>query len=114
MVFSQGSPSAELNEMELRNFVERATANLPVNDKRVIVVIPDHTRSGPTGVMFRAVSDALLPRVKKLDFLIALGTHPPMSEEKIEQLAGLTSSERRDRYGKVGIFNHQWDSPSAM
>jgi nickel-dependent lactate racemase len=37
-----------------------------------------------------------------------------MSEEKINQLVGLTSSERRDKYGKVGIVNHQWDSPTAM
>ncbi len=114
MVLSQGSQRAELNESDLRAFVERATAALPVNDKRVIVVIPDHTRSGPTGTFFRAIGDALLPRVRKLDFLIALGTHPEMPEEKILQLVGLTSSERRDRYGRVGIFNHQWDSPAAM
>src|SRR5438105_2684544 len=98
MLLSQGSPRTELNEAQLRDFVERATANLPVSGKRVVVVIPDHTRSGPTGAMFRAISDALLPRVRKLDFLIALGTHPPLGEEKINHLLGLTSSERRDQY----------------
>lgn len=114
MVLSQGSPTTELSESDVRAFVERAAASLPVAGKRVIAIIPDHTRSGPTGAMFRAISDALLPRVAKLDFLIALGTHPEMPEDKILQLVGLTSSERRDQYGRVGIYNHQWDSPAAM
>ena len=114
MVLSQGSPTTELTESQIREFIEKALANLPVNGKRVIAVIPDHTRSGPTGLMFRAIADALLPRVAKIDFLIALGTHPPMSEEKINQLVGLTDSERRDRYGRVRIFNHEWNSPAAL
>ena len=35
MLLSQGSPRTELNEAQLRDFVERATANLPVSGKRV-------------------------------------------------------------------------------
>lgn len=114
MVTSHGSPTADLKEHDIRSFVARALSNLPVNGRRVLVVIPDHTRSGPTGTFFRAIADELLGRVGKLDFLIALGTHPAMPEDKINHLVGLTADERHGRYADVGIFNHQWDSPAAL
>jgi len=114
MVISHGSPTADLKEQDIRDFVARATANLPVNGKRVLAIIPDHTRSGPTGTMFRAIVEALRGRVRKIDFLIALGTHPPMPEDKIDQLLGMTAEERKTQYGDVTVFNHHWDQPSAL
>ncbi len=114
MVLSQGSPAAILSDADVRRLVEQVLAALPLAGKRVLAIIPDHTRSGPTGTFFRAISDVLLPRAQKIDFLIALGTHPPMSEEKINQHLGLTPTERRELYGRVGVFNHEWDSPTAL
>jgi nickel-dependent lactate racemase len=114
MVISHGSPTADLKEADIREFVARATATLPVAGKRVLAIIPDHTRSGPTGTFFRAIVDALRGKVRKIDFLIALGTHPPMSEEKINHLLGLSADERGSRYGDVTVHNHHWDSPAAL
>lgn len=114
MVISHGSPTADLNEHDIREFVARAAAALPVTGQRVLAIIPDHTRSGPTGTMFRAIVEALRGRVRKIDFLIALGTHPSMPEDKIDQLLGMTAEERKTRYGDVAVFNHQWDSPGAL
>jgi hypothetical protein len=55
--------------------------------KRVLVLVPDSTRTAPLPLMFRLFCDLLRPQVKKLDFLIALGTHPPMSDQT--QIANL-------------------------
>ena len=51
---------------------------------------------------------------KKLDFIVALGTHPPMTEDAINHLVGLTSEERKGAFAKFNIFNHEWDNPDAL
>src|SRR6185436_20528598 len=103
MMIAQGSPTAQLTEAEIRDLFERSLAANPLDGKRVLVIIPDHTRSGPTGMFFRVISDALLKLAAKIDFLIALGTHPTMPEDKINQLLDITSVERRDRYARVNV-----------
>jgi nickel-dependent lactate racemase len=114
MLISNGSTTSDLGESDIREFVARALGNLPLNGKRVLAVIPDHTRSGPTGTIFRAVADALQGRARRIDFLIALGTHPEMSDERINHYLGLSFEERQAPYADVQIFNHQFDEPSAL
>lgn len=114
MLFSVGSKTSQLGEADIRKIVGEAAEHLPFDGRRVLVIIPDHSRSGPTGLFFRAIVDALAPRVDKLDFLVALGTHPPLSDEKINDLLGLTPAERSGRYGSVGVFNHDWSDPNEV
>ena len=87
---------------------------MPVEGKRVLFIIPDHTRSMPMPLMFRALFDALHARVAKMDYLIALGTHPPMTEDMINTLVGVTPEERAGKYADVGIFNHAWQDEQAL
>jgi len=49
-----------------------------------------------------------------LDYLIALGTHQPMSKEAINTLVGVTPEERAGKYAGVNIFNHRWDDPDTF
>ena len=48
------------------------------NNRRVLVLIPDHTRTAPLPVLFLAVSNELKARVKVLNFMVSLGTHQPV------------------------------------
>jgi len=81
----------------------------------VLVLIPDSTRTAPVGLMFRALCSLLLEaRAARIDFLIALGTHPPMSEERILKLVELSAEDRRERFAAVGIHNHAWDDPAQL
>jgi nickel-dependent lactate racemase len=82
--------------------------------KRVLALIPDSTRSGPTGTIFAGICNALLPIVKELDFMIALGTHPIMPEEKVNSLLNITEEDRKTRFSKVRIFQHEWDKEEAL
>src|ERR671924_139280 len=81
--------------------------------QRVLVLIPDHTRSLPLPFLFRSLV-AVLHDAKQLDFMVALGTHPPLSEESIHKLVGLTAEERSMTYPHIGLLNHAWDMPSAL
>ena len=50
---------------------------LPLDGLRVLVLIPDGTRTMPMPLMFETLERALGPRVAALDYLVALGTHMP-------------------------------------
>ena len=82
-------------------------------NQRVLVLIPDHTRSVPLPFLFRALIDVLRD-VKHLDFMVALGTHPPLSEENIYKLVGITAEERTTTFRHIGLLNHEWNTPSAL
>ncbi|MEK7830193.1 MAG: lactate racemase domain-containing protein, partial [Acidobacteriota bacterium] len=85
-----------------------------LDGKRVIVIIPDGTRTAPIPQMFRLFHELLGEKTAALDFLIALGTHQPMSEEAINRRLGITAEERAGKYAKVNVFNHRWDLPETF
>lgn len=81
--------------------------------QKVLVLIPDHTRSLPLPFLFRALVEVLRD-TRQLDFMVALGTHPPLSEASLNTLVSLTAAERATRYAHIGLFNHAWDNPEAL
>ena len=81
--------------------------------RRVLALIPDHTRSIPLPALFRYLIK-LLEDCRQLDFMVALGTHPPLSEERLMQLLGITYEERNRTFRHIGIFNHCWDDSHAL
>ena len=101
-----------LKEYDVRNTLVNALEHQLTN-QRVLVLIPDHTRSLPLPFLFRAMVD-VLHDAKQLDFMVALGTHPPLSEESINKLVGITVEERTTKFKHVGLINHAWDTPTAL
>jgi len=79
--------------------------------KRILMIIPDNTRSGPIGEIFKSIYEFLGPKAKAVDCLVALGTHQPMSEEQICARLSMTPDERKNKYAAVKFFNHEWDNP---
>ena len=114
MVMQRISEDGFLSDAELHGFIQEACATMPTDNRRVLFIIPDHTRSMPMPLVFRALFDALHGRVKRMDYLIALGTHPPMTEEMINRLVGVTPEERAGKYLDIGIFNHAWQDPASL
>jgi nickel-dependent lactate racemase len=49
-----------------------------------------------------------------LNFLIALGTHPPIEEKDILEMMKITPDEKARQYSKIGFFNHAWEDPQAL
>jgi lactate racemase len=82
--------------------------------KRVLLIIPDGTRTAPIGLMFRTLFARIGAETEQFDILIALGTHPAMSEEAICGRLEISAGERAAHYGKVRFFNHEWDNPAAL
>lgn len=114
MVIGRAKEEGILSHQELSELSRQALSEVQLEGKRVLAIIPDSTRSAPVPLFFKLLCEQIGSRAKKLDFLIALGTHPLMSEERILAHLGLTPEERRSKYGGVGIFNHQWDNPDVL
>lgn len=83
-------------------------------DKKILLIVPDGTRTAPIGLMFKALFEQIGEVAKNLDVLIALGTHQAMSEAAIRERLELSESDREDKYRKVRFFNHAWDNPDAL
>jgi nickel-dependent lactate racemase len=113
-VLGKGSPGAYLSEEEVRDLVFRAFEGLNLDGKRVLIIIPDSTRTAPIPLFFRLFHEALWGRVSALHYLVALGTHQPMSDDALNHLVGITDEERRTTYAGVRLLNHRWDLPETL
>jgi nickel-dependent lactate racemase len=112
--FGLGHEDRMLTDAEVRETVSRGLAQLDAAGKRVLVIIPDHTRTAPIDVMFRLIWEGIGEQAAALDYLIALGTHPPMSEDMICQRVGLCAEDYRCNFPKVRFFNHLWKDPETL
>jgi nickel-dependent lactate racemase len=114
MIQGKGSTTEILTAEDVQHLIMQACDPLPLDGKRVLVIIPDGTRTAPIPLIFRLLYEQLGRRVARLDYLIALGTHPPMTGEAIDRLVGVQASERTERYPNVQIFNHHWAQPEML
>lgn len=110
----KGSGATILTENDARQILTQAFDTASPDNKHVLVIIPDSTRTAPIPLMFRLLYEQMGTRVARLDYLIALGTHPPMSEDAIDRLVGVAAAERAVRYPNVRVFNHRWDLPDTL
>ncbi len=106
--------SAHLTSEQVATIVAKGIPAEGMRGKRVLLIIPDATRSCPLGMVFKEVYNHLGCEVASLDVMVALGTHPPMSEEAICERLEMTAEERSSLYAKVGFLNHEWDNPNAL
>ncbi len=114
MPIGAGYESGTLSGSEIRRFTRDALSRARLDGKRVLIIIPDGTRTAPIPMMFSLFHDCLDGNVAALDYLIALGTHQPMSEEAINRLVGVAAEQRTGKYARTRIFNHRWDLPETL
>jgi lactate racemase len=103
-----------LSRSDVTTIVGSVCAPEQYRGKRVLLIVPDGTRTAPIGLVFEAIFQQIGQVTKALDVLIALGTHQPMNEAAICRRLDITEADRRGRYSRVNFFNHAWDSPSAL
>jgi nickel-dependent lactate racemase len=110
MIIGKGFTDQFLTNDEILSIVGEGLQSLALDDKRALVIIPDGTRSMPVPLMFDLFEKLLAHRVKVLDYLVALGTHQPMTDAQLSNLVG-----RKVVNGQVSashIYNHEWSDPT--
>lgn len=103
-----------LTEPEVAQIVAEGLASLELAGKRLLLIIPDATRTAPVGWLFKEIYTQAKARGARLDVMVALGTHPPMSEEAICQRLEITREERLENFAEVAFLNHTWDKSSML
>ena len=111
-VVGRGVDHGYLGFAEVQSIARDGLARLPLDGRRVLVLIPDGTRTMPMAGLFAAIDGALGRRAAALDFLVALGTHPPMSDAQLSALVGRPVVD--GRAGERRVFNHRWDDAAAF
>jgi nickel-dependent lactate racemase len=112
MTIGKGATNTYLTSDEVRQIVSQAFDSGNLDGKRVIVLIPDGTRTMPMPQMFGLFDEILRPRLKALDYLVALGTHPMMNDQHLSKLVGRTVVN--GKVGDTNIFNHHWENPTTF
>ena len=112
LVYGQGSVDRCLGTDDVRRIVRQGLDSMAPDGKRLLVIIPDSTRTMPMPLMFSILAEEAGPRTVALDYLVALGTHQPMSDLQLTRLVGCPVVD-----GKAGasrIFNHHWEDPETF
>lgn len=106
--------SETLTYEEICSRIEAGTPRALFESRRVLAITPDATRSAPLPALVRAVDEVIGPHARQLDYMVALGTHPVMSDEAIHRLYGVSAAERADRFASSCFLNHRWDTPGTL
>jgi len=103
-----------LTSAQVEAILDGFVANHPFAGKRVLLIIPDGTRTAPVGTLFKGLHARLCGIAARLDIVIALGTHPPMGEDAINRRLEITPEERAGKFRDVRVFNHSWNDPTTL
>jgi len=114
MVLSVRADEAQVTEAQVAELAAAVADELEPAGKRIVVLIPDLTRTCPLGLVFATLYDRLAPAAARFDCLIALGTHGPMSDDQICRRLGVKPGQLGKRFPKLRVFNHRWNDPAAL
>lgn len=103
-----------LSEEQIRTWFEENVPQAEFEKKRILLIVPDQTRTAPLALLFQSLFDRLSPVAAKIDVIFALGTHPPISDELMCSLLGITPETRNVKYADVDLINHEWNNPAAL
>jgi lactate racemase len=109
---SKRASSKNLTRDEVKEFVAEAASQISIKGKRVLIIIPDSTRTMPMPLMFELLQAEIGQHASACDYLVALGTHAHMDDSQLSRMFG-----QRVINGiceSANIFNHRWDIPETF
>ena len=107
-------PGGQLTPKQTAELISRACPEDRYRGKKVLLIVPDATRTAPVGLLFQTLHRQIGVATRTFDVLVALGTHPPMSEAAICDRLEISVEERKAAYGRVRFFNHSWNEPKTL
>jgi nickel-dependent lactate racemase len=112
MAIGFGYVDRMLTVEEIRGVVTTAAGAMQLDGKRVLIIIPDGTRTIPMPLLFEMLQQEVGTRAATCDYLVALGTHPLMRDAQLTALIG--QQVVNGVCGTSRIANHRWDLPDTF
>jgi nickel-dependent lactate racemase len=109
-----GTTDVPVDPSQVADLVARVCPAADYSGKKVLLIVPDATRTAPVDLFFKALHAQLGAVARNFDVMVALGTHQPMTEEAICGRLGISIEERCGRYRGVELINHEWSNPDAL
>jgi len=109
-----GDAGTVVGDEQVTAFITEQLAAHPFDGRSVCVLVPDATRTCPLPLLMRAVHGALHGRVSRMTVLVALGTHPPMTEEALARHLGYEPGRMAATYPGAEVVNHEWWKPETF
>jgi nickel-dependent lactate racemase len=113
-VFGTGQVEHTLSEATVAGIVHDLLADQPIDGRHVVVLIPDGTRTAPLPMMLRFLHGELAGRARRIDVLIALGTHQPMPDDAMARMVGVSGLGPESELPAMTFVNHEWWRPEAF
>lgn len=108
------SSQAVLTEQEISRVIDQEFSSDVTAGKKILVLTPDTTRTCPLPMMIRLLQDKIGNAATRLDYMVALGTHTPLSDEAILKLYGISAEDRQSVFKNSQFLNHRWDLPNTL
>ena len=112
MAVGTGSPDVVLQEEDVVSIIRKGIPARLYENKRVLVLTPDTTRTCPLPMMVRAIRKTVGECCARRDFMVALGTPTPLSQQGILTLCGV--SDPLQNFPRSAFYNHEWYRPDTF
>jgi nickel-dependent lactate racemase len=110
-VIGASATARPLTASDIRGLIVGSLERLDLIGARVLTIVPDGTRTAPVALIRASIDDVLGGKASALDYLVALGTHPPMDDAGLGRLLGVPVDGGRT--GRSRVFNHRWELPET-
>jgi nickel-dependent lactate racemase len=94
-----------MDDTELEEAVRHLVGQMDLTGKRIVVLVPDRTRTAPVRRVAGMIDAAIAGRAAEVTWMVALGTHQPMADEALARHLGPVSGR---------VLNHAWWDPDAL
>ena len=105
--------SAKMTDAQMIALLERELPGLVAPGEHVLLIVPDTTRAAPIDRLFPLVYPILRNAGARVDLLVALGTHPTLSDEVLQRHLGIVG-EAGVTMTDTRILNHAWNDPKQL
>jgi nickel-dependent lactate racemase len=112
MTIGKGYEEGYLTPGEVHNLLQQGLEALELDKKRMLVIIPDNTRTMPMPMLFSDLQQTIKKLNCKLDFMVALGTHPALNDRQLSLWVG--QRVENGQAGESHIYNHAWQKAETF
>ena len=103
-----GDAEGFLSESAISQQLETILGACEVENKNVLLIVPDSTRSCPLPNLLPHFHKKLSSSAKSIKVLIALGTHAAMNDVEIDNFFAGKGENVKDKYPSFEFINHEW------